>query len=192
MMNPLFSRSKYVIRKKVLSLLGTKYHIYDDDRNLILYSEMKAFKLKEDIRLYTDESMTRELLWIKARQIVDFSATYDVTDSETGIKIGAFRRRGFKSIFKDEWIILGPGDLEIGRIKEDNSFLALLRRFINIIPQNYHVEIEGQKFQTYQQSFNPLVSKVSVDFSGHNKDKIDPRLGLAGGILLCSIEGDQD
>ncbi|WP_223067383.1 hypothetical protein [Paenibacillus caui] len=191
-MNPLFGRTRYVIRKKVFSLLGTKYHIYDDNRQLILYSEMKAFKLKEDIRLYNDETMARELLHIQARSLLDFSATYDVTDSETGEPVGALRRRGLKSILKDEWIILAPGDREIGRIKEDNPFLAVIRRFISIIPQRYHVEMNGQKIHTFQQNFSPLVTKVNVDFSGFGQQMLDPRLGIAAGILLCSIEGKQE
>ncbi|NGM83061.1 hypothetical protein G5B47_11610 [Paenibacillus sp. 7124] len=33
-----------------------------------------------------------------------------VTDSETGVPVGAFRRNGLKSILKDEWIILGPDE----------------------------------------------------------------------------------
>ncbi|WP_138493818.1 hypothetical protein [Paenibacillus pinistramenti] len=190
-MNPLFSRTKYVIRKKIFSLLGTKYHISDESGQLVLYSEMKAFKLKEDIRLYNDESMSQELLWIQARKIIDFSATYDVRDSATGEWIGALRRRGFKSILKDEWILLGTGDKELGRIKENSSFLALLRRFIHIIPQRYHVDIAGHKHPAFTQNINPLVTKVLCDFSGLHQS-LDPRLCLAAGILLCSMEGKQD
>lgn len=39
--------------------MGAKLHIYDNAEQLVLYSQMKAFKLKEDIALYTDESMQR-------------------------------------------------------------------------------------------------------------------------------------
>lgn len=191
-MNPIFTRTKYVIRKKVFSLLGAKFHIFDDNQQLVLYSEMEAFKLKEAIRLYSDESKSEELLRIKARNIVDLSATYDVVDSTTGEALGALRRRGFKSILKDEWIILSPDGSEIGRIKEDSSLMALLRRFIHIIPQKYNIEIGGRKLPTFQQNINPLVTKVSADFSGHTHQELDPRLGIAAGLLLCSIEGKQE
>ena len=33
-------------------------------------------------------------------------AAYDVTDSQTGEKVGALRRKGFKSILRDEWLEL--------------------------------------------------------------------------------------
>lgn len=172
--------------------MGAKLHIYDNADGLVLYSQMKAFKLKEDIVLYTDESMYKELLRIKARSIVDFSATYDVHDIETGEHIGALRRKGLKSILKDEWLILDYNDREIGKIKEDSTAMALLRRFISIIPQKYNIEIGGVSIPAFNQNFNPFVTKIIADFSEDPKGLLDRRLGLAAGILLCTIEGKQD
>ena len=71
---------------------------------------MKAFKLKEDIRLYTSEDMQTEVLSIQARKIIDISSAYDVIDSLTGAKVGALKRKGLKSILKDEWIIMDAED----------------------------------------------------------------------------------
>jgi hypothetical protein len=110
----------------VLSVLGAKLQIFDADGQKILFSKMKAFKLKEDIRLYSGEDMQDEYLTIHARSIIDFSATYNVFDAITSEKIGALRKKGMKSIVKDEWIILDKNDVEIGLIKEDNLALALL------------------------------------------------------------------
>jgi hypothetical protein len=190
-MNPLFIHTKYVIRKKVFSLVGTKYHIYDNNGQLVLYSQMKAFKLKEDLRLYRDETMAEELLWIQARNGQDWSVTFDVTDSRTGEPVGALRRRGLKSMVKEEWIVLGPAGQEIGRIKENHPFSALLRRFIHLIPQHYHVALNGRKIPAYTHRFTPRLTKVQIDLSGLEQDSLDPRLSLTAGILLCSMEGRQ-
>ncbi len=191
-MHTAFNHTEYIIRKKVFSIMGAKLHIYDSADELVLYSQMKAFKLKEDIVLYTDESMHKELLRIKARSIVDFSATYDVQDTETGEHVGALRRKGLKSILKDEWIILDNNDREIGKIKEDSTAMALLRRFIPVIPQKYNVEVAGITIPAFNQNFNPFVTKIIADFSDDPKGLLDRRLGLAAGILLCAIEGKQD
>lgn len=172
--------------------MGAKLHIYDNAEQLVLYSQMKAFKLKEDIALFTDESMQKELLRIKARSAVDFSATYDVHDSETGEHVGALRRKGLKSILKDEWTILDRHDQEIGKIKEDSTAMALLRRFISIIPQKYNIEMDNATIPTFKTNFNPFVTKIIADFSDDPKGMLDRRLGLAAGILLCAIEGKQD
>lgn len=187
-----FGYNQYLVRKKVLSVLGAKFHIYNANQELVMFSQMKAFKLKEDIRLYSDESMNEELLTIKARNIIDFSATYDVKDARTGEHIGSLRRKGLKSIFKDEWLILNAGEAEIGKIKEDRKLLAFLRRFLtSLIPQSYNVEMNGNRVTTFKQNFNPFVTKINVDFSNDPAQTLDRRLGLAASVLLCAIDGKQ-
>jgi uncharacterized protein YxjI len=142
-----FDYPRYVIRKKVFKLLGAAFHVYDDAGNLIMYSKQKAFKLKEDIRLYSDESMKVELLTITARQVVDFSAAYDIIDPLAKQKVGAMRRKGWSSIVRDEWMILNGRDQQIGTIKEDSVMAALVRRFVDwaslFLPQKFHAEIGG-------------------------------------------------
>mgnify|MGYP003334264870 FL=1 len=83
-MTGLLESNHYLIRKKLLKILGEKFHIYSDDtqEELIGYSYQKALKLKEDIRVYTDESESEEIMKIKARNILDLTGGYDFTDSK--------------------------------------------------------------------------------------------------------------
>ena len=192
-MNNAFTYESYLVRKKILTLAGAKFHIYDPQGNLVFFSKLKAFKLKEDIRLFTGEDMQTELLSIQARNIIDIAATYDVIDPESGEKIGALRRKGLKSIFKDEWIVLDTNDNESALIKEDSTFLALLRRFLtNLIPQTYYGVIGSQQICKFKQNFNPFVTKINLDFSLDTEHQLDRRLGIAAAVLLCAIEGKQD
>ncbi|MDF2892827.1 MAG: hypothetical protein K0R80_3194 [Clostridia bacterium] len=188
-----FQFDEYLIRRKILKLFGASFHIFAGEEHLILYANLKAFKLKEDIRLYTGEDMTEEVLLIKARKIIDLAATYDIYDSETNQKIGALKRKGLKSILKDEWLFLDKDDQEIGSIKEDNMAMALVRRFIiNIIPQHYTAEINGVEVCYYRQSANPFVTKVKVEYTKQAEGLLDKRIGIAAGLLLCAIEGKQN
>lgn len=188
----LFALKRLVLRRKVLKLVGAAFHIFDETGDVIAYSKMKAFKLKEDIRLYTGEDMQTELLSIIARQIIDFAAAYDVIDSVTGEKVGALKRRGFKSLLQDEWIIMDAVDAEVGTIKEDSMLLALLRRFLtNLIPQTFEVTAGGQQVATFKQHFNPFIHKFSLDFSADTGHVLDRRLAIAGAVLLGAIEGRQ-
>lgn len=187
-----FSHSSYLVRKKLFSLLGSKFHIYGPAGELLLYSRMKPLRLREELRLYTGEDMQNEVLSIKARNIIDFAASYDVVDTVKKEKIGAIKRRGFKSILKDEWIFLDDEDREIGFIKEDNRLFAFLRRFItNLIPQEYHGFLKGTPVCTFRQLFNPFILKISADFSEDVNGLLDKRLGIAAAILLCGVEGRQ-
>lgn len=191
MTNP-FEHSSYLVRRKFLQLFGSSFHIYDPQGRLVFYSRQKAFKLREDIRLYTGEDMATEVLLIKARQIVDLAAAYDVYDSSTGEKVGALRRKGLKSLFRDEWRFLDPDDQEIGVIREDGLALALIRRLLtNLIPQSFHAEIGGRPVCSFRQKFNPFVYKLTVDFTADPGHLLNRRLGIAAALLLAAIEGRQ-
>ena len=80
--------SEYTIRRQVFKLFGAAFHVYDGSGKLVGYSKQKAFKLKEDIHVYTDEGMSTEVLTIQARSIVDFSAAYDIVDARSGERTG--------------------------------------------------------------------------------------------------------
>ena len=192
-----FAHPTYLVRRKVLKLVGGAFHIFDPAGNVVLYSKMKAFKLKEDIRLYTDEDMQTEVLTIQARQILDISAAYDVMDPVSGDTVGSLRRKGMKSTFlRDEWTICGPDEAQIGSIKEDSTLKALARRFVDfvalLLPQQYHVEVGGQTVCQFSQNFNPFVYKLNVDFTSDPDMKLDRRLGLAAAVLMAAIEGKQN
>ena len=190
-MNQAFNKSAYIFRKKVFKLFGGSFKVFDTDGNILFYSEQKAFRLKEDFRIYSDESKREELVTIKTPQILDFSATYHVTDSLTGEKAGAIKRKGFKSIISDEWIFLSKDSQEIGKMKETSLGGALLSRFINLIPQNYTISDSNQKeVARIKQFFNPFVLKYQLTIPDSNTS-IDRRLIISAGILLCSIEGRQ-
>ncbi len=194
-MDPLerFAHPTYTVRKKIFNFLSTGFHIYDPDDKLAMYSKMKGFKLKEDIRLYTDESLATEVLTIQADRVIDFSASYTVKDAATGESVGSLKRAGFKSMLRDEWLVFNTDGGELGKIIEDSTIKAIARRFVEVLalfmPQKYHVEVNGQTICTMQQTFNPFVVKLVVDFTPDTDNLLDPRLGLAATVLLCAIEG---
>lgn len=122
-----FEQTKYLLRRKIWQFLGQAFHIYDEHGRVMMYSKLKAFKLKEDIRVYTDETMSQELLTIHARSMLDFSATYDVLDGGTRQSLGSVRRSGLASTFgRDTWKIFDSQEQEIGEAVEDSMALALL------------------------------------------------------------------
>lgn len=188
----IWKHSQYLIRRKVFKIFGAAFHIYDDMGELIGFSKQKAFKLKEDIRIFTDETCEQERLVIQARQIVDFSASYDVFDPATDQVIGSLRRKGLKSLFRDHWMIEDAEGREAGEIKEDSLIMALIRRHLcNLFPQKFHATNNGIELAIYSQNFNPFVQKLKVSIVQNSQELIDPRILLAAGVLLVAIEGKQ-
>jgi len=190
-MHSAFSFEKYLLKRQVFAMAG-KFRFYDPSGKLVLFSEQKMFKMRDDIRVYSDESKTQEVLMIKARQIMDFSAAYDVVDSATGQKVGALRRKGLASILRDEWEVLDVSDNVIGKLFEDSMGMAMLRRFLSgLIPQNYDITLGTDRVADLKQPFNPFSYQLEIDFSMDISKRLDRRLGLAAGILLAAVEGRQ-
>lgn len=187
-----FQYNNYLIRRQVFALTG-KFRVFDPSENLVLFSEQKMFRLREDIRVYSDESKTQEVLTIQARQIIDFSAAYDVMDSTTGEKVGVLRRKGWRSMFRDEWEVLDANDQLRGMLFEDSMQLAMLRRFLlgSLLPQNYDMTLGETRVADLRQRFNLFRYELDLDFSMDPTRTLDRRLGIAAGILLATVEGKQ-
>ncbi len=191
-MNPIFQHPTYLLKRQAIALTG-RFRFYDPMGNLVMFSEQKMFRWKEDIRVYADESKTREVLSIKARQIMDFSAAYDVVDTEMNQKVGVLRRKGWRSMFRDEWEVLDENDNVKGLLFEDSMGLALLRRLIlgSWLPQNYDITFGTTRVADLKQNFHLFRYELNLDFSMDVSRMLDRRLGIAAGILLAAVEGKQ-
>jgi uncharacterized protein YxjI len=192
-MNPIFQFPTYLLKRQAIALTG-KFRFYDPAGRLVMFSEQKMFRLREDIRVYDGEDKAREVLSIKARQIMDFSAAYDVVDTELNQKVGVLRRKGLRSILRDEWEVLDANDRVIGQLFEDSIGLAMLRRFLlgSWLPQNYDLTVGETRVADLKQNFNLFRYELNLDFSMDTINRLDRRVGIAAGILLAAVEGKQD
>lgn len=189
---PAFQHNRYLFRRKFFKLFGGAFHIYDESGQLLFYSEQKAFRLREDLRVYADTSRQQELLTIKTPQILDFAATYHVRDATSGEAVGAIRRKGLKSLVRDEWVLLSPEGFELGKMSEVSWGRAILSRMLPLVPQEYTITArEGHEVAHIEQHFNPFVLKYTMTIM-EPEPAIDRRLLLATGILLAAIERRQE
>jgi len=187
----------YTIRRKILNVLGAKFHVYDENANVIAFCKQKAFKLKEDIRLYTDDSMGEELFALKARQIIDFGATYDLTLPGGGL-LASFRRKGLKSsMVRDEWQIFDGEGQPVAVMKELGTWTPLARRYVDdlaaLMPARYAMEraSDGQQIAMFRQHFNLLVYRLGISVTRADEE-LDDLVILAAGALIAAIEGRQN
>lgn len=186
-----FVYPRYELREE-LQLVGKHFHIYNPAGEEVLIVKMKPFRLREDIRMYLAPDFQREALVVKARQILDVSATYDVVDAVEQQAVGAIKRQGFRSLLRDEWLISDRAGRLLVTMKEDRLLFALLRRLVvNFFPQQFTGSAHGRAICNFKQSWNPFVMNMSVDFSEDINDILDRRLGIAAAVLLCAVEGKQ-
>lgn len=188
---PVFQQDRFTAQQKIFSLVP-QFRFLDSNGNILAFLRKKVFTWRDEIRVYTDETQTMELLYIKARKIIDWGTAFDVIDSINQHKVGALKRRAWKSLLRKEWTILDANDQEIGKFQEDSLFLATVRRYLtNIIPQSYSFEIGGQPVGTVKQNWNFFAPKMEVDFSLDPGKKLDRRLAAAAVVLLMAVERRQ-
>ena len=187
---PAFTHKEYLFRRKVFTFLGAAFHVYDGNGQLVFYSRQKPFRLREDFRVYSDETMSRELLTIKTPHVLDIWAAYNVEDPATGEHVGVVKRKALKSIIRDEWVFIAPDGREMGRLTETSLLGALMRRLVNMVPQSYAILSDGQEIAQVRQHFNPFILRYSMQITVPQPG-IDPRLLVAAGILLAGVERRQ-
>jgi hypothetical protein len=187
---------QYTIRRKVFKLFGAGFHIYDPAGKVVGYCEQKAFKLREDFRVYTDDKKTTEFFRINTQKILDFSATYFVWLPD-GTKLGSLRRKGLTSTFiRDEWLMFDAADKEIALLHEESTWMGLLRRTVEaaslLFPQKFILtrNSDNVPLVQYRQHFNPFIYRLGVK-ELVDDPRLDGRLILAAGCLIGAIEGRQ-
>jgi uncharacterized protein YxjI len=191
--NPtIFQQDFFVARRKIFSF-APKLYVWDQNGDTLAFVRQKFFTMRDDVRIFTDENQSFELLRIKGRNIIDFGAAFDVIDSLNGQKAGVLKRRGWKSLMRAEWIILDALDQEVGTIREDSAMLAAIRRLIfKFVPQNFTFEMGGQVVGTAQQNWNIFAPTMTVDFTTDPGKRLDRRLVVAAMTLLLTVEKNQE
>ena len=165
----------------------------------ICFVEQKRFKFKEDIRFYTDEGKTQELLRIKARQAFDPRATYDVTD-DLGAKIGGIQKVFGASLLRSTFRILGADGEEVATATEKSMPIAITRRAVGFIPyvENvanwlpipYHFIFKrGEQIigENTRQTFK-IRDVYHIDMSLDSERVLDRRLVLALSVGMDALQ----
>lgn len=115
-----------------LLAINTQVSITDSQGRMMLYVKQKAFKLKEDITVFSDDSQTRPLYHIKADRIIDFSARYTFTNTQ-GQVIGAIKREGMKSLWKSHYDLFDENRV-VATVQEENPWIKVADSLLGEIP----------------------------------------------------------
>jgi len=161
------------------------------------FVEQKRFKLKEDIRFYTDDSKTEELWRIVARQRFDPAARYDVTTAQ-GEKLGEIQKVFGKSLLRSTYKIYDGGDeitvterslgVAIGRRAVD--FVPYIGDFANWLPIPYDFTYSrGEALVgSHVRARMKLRDTYTLDLSGDPERALDRRLALALAVGMDALQ----
>lgn len=100
--------------------IARQLSVEDAGGQLLMYVKQQAFKLREAITVYADSAQTRPLYKVNADRVIDFAATYNISD-QAGNGIGAVRQQGMRSIWRTRYDILREGT-PIFHVQEENPW----------------------------------------------------------------------
>lgn len=116
-----------------LLALASQIRITDASGQMLGYVKQKMFKLKEDIRVYTDDTQTSQVFGVRADRILDFSAKYNFTDrNETAF--GSIRRKGMRSLWKAHYEIYDEQDNLSMEIHEESAWVKIIDALVGEVP----------------------------------------------------------
>jgi len=127
---------RFTIKQKV-TMMVNRYEIRSVDASgaegpVIAMAQQKRMAFKEQVTFYADEARTQPVFGFKARQRMDLSATYDVTDA-SGTPIGSFRKEFAKSLLRSTWQLTSADGLQATGTERSHG-VAIARRLWEVVP----------------------------------------------------------
>lgn len=193
---------RFEFRRKFWKFLGVDIYIYNpDDNNLIGFINQRTIMLKPDVYIYTDKSMSQSVVNLKKQTIMNARPRYSITDPNSQAELGSLQFNDFKS-YLVKWHIdlLDKTGNKVGYIKETSSFLAVIRRWLELISDYAGLifMFVPQKFDIYSDPSgsnpqlvgrivhrkNPVIVKMGLDLT-EGQVSLDPKINLAICTLLC-------
>jgi uncharacterized protein YxjI len=189
---PIWYGNFYRIRKKVIAI-ANQYWIEDGNGNNLGFSRQKIIRIKESIKIFSDDSMTTEIFRIQQEQIMDLWGTFAVVDSASNAVIGKIKRQALSSgYYKDEYLLLDANGGQVGRVAE-RAGRGLARKYLpggSLVPEQLVVEFYGQQVAEIKQQFKVIGDIWEVDCS-RLPPQFDRRTLISAMLLMGMIERDR-
>lgn len=202
-MDPRFSSDRYFIRQRIRPMVN-QYEVSTlagDGKSAgvpVCFAQQKRMALKEDLGFYADDSRSVELFRIKARQIFDPRARYDVTDA-SGQLIGQLQKVFLKSLLRSTWRIYDAAGTEVATAQERSLGMALFRRFeelipfigglLNMLPFRFHFTYRSgdRVIGEHTSKFGPRDMYI-LDLAADQPPRLDRRLAVALAVGLDALQ----
>jgi hypothetical protein len=187
----------FVLRQRIRLVINQYEFALKDENEPFCFVEQARFKFKEDIRFYTDDSKSVEVLRIKARQRFDPWASYDITASD-GKKIGAIQKAFGESLVRSTYLIHAPTGTVTAR--EKSLVVALFRRLVGLvpfigdfanwlpIPYHFTFERDGRELGVHKRRIGRFRDVYDIDMSGDPGRTLDRRLVLAAAVAMDALQ----
>jgi len=165
----------------------------------LLFVEQKRFKFKEDIRFYSDDTKSVEVMRILARQRFDPRARYDITDASGG-KIGEIQKVFGKSLLRSTYALFDASGEQVATAAERSMVVALFRRLVGLVPFvgdfadwlpiPYHFDFRDgdELLGTHVRQSWKFRDTYTIDLTPDTGRRLDRRLVLAAAVGMDALQ----
>jgi hypothetical protein len=112
--------------------IGQTVRITDALGQQLLYVRQRAFRLRTDIAVYSDDTLAQTVYRIRGDRMLG-SIRYSVSSAD-GRLIGTLGRNWGDAFWRATYHILDANDVEIGTIQQVNPWIRLLHGLVEEIP----------------------------------------------------------
>lgn len=195
----------FIIEQKITAFVN-RYSVFavnkdGDKSDLVAFAEQKRLAFKEEFTIYTAEDKKDVLFSVKARQVFDFGARYDIRD-ETGTATIAVSGKKFgASLLRSTWQIYNVDDEQIPVliVRERSLPIAIFRRIWELIPYigdipffaKYHFDFIDAKSEKVNGSFIKTTrfrDHYLLQLDDSLMKKFDERAYIAQAIMLDALQ----
>jgi hypothetical protein len=154
------------------------------------------------VTIYNNEQKDAVAFTFRAEKVFDVHGRYLVEDA-AGQLVGMFRKEFKKSLLVSSWIMMDPEGRDGLMVKESNTTLAVLRRFIGFVPFlgdileilikffKYHfmfVDItSGQVVGEYRKT-TLFRDRYTISLTDDAWARLDKRVFVAMGVALDALQ----
>lgn len=193
----------FLLRQKWTMVINRYYFSLPDaqgrEGERFAFVEQARFKFKEDIRFFTDESKSTEVLRIRARQRFDPAARYDITDSN-GDKIGEIQKAFAASLLRSTYLLFDGHGNQVAEATERSLAVAVFRRLVGFVPYvgNYAEWLPIPYHFVFKRGDQVLVNhtrqpwkfndRYTIDCTPDADRTLDRRLVLAAAVGMDALQ----
>ena len=158
-------KPRLIVEQKI-TIFVNQYAVYEatpegTKGKLLAFAQQKRVTFKEKITFYSDEQKTQIAFGLRAEKILDVHGKYLVEDAQDQ-PVGAFRKQFKQSLIRSSWNILDADDSPLVEVRENNLFLAIIRRFAGFIPYIGEIVELLVNFFRYHFAFTDLKTGLEV------------------------------
>lgn len=117
--------------------LFTELRVHDASGKLIAFVKEKTFSIRDEVRVYTDDSRSVQTHGMRAQGLMagalDWKAKRLIRRAD-GSDVGTLQAQGMRTVWAASYELLGPQGQLLFTIRDDHPWMAVVEGVIGIIP----------------------------------------------------------